>query len=68
MELNEIIKSSLSIFSIATSIILIVSYSIFKLRDRARKKPLLKVNVQENKSEDQLEERQRIVDKTTISR
>lgn len=58
MELNEIIKSSLSIFSIATSIILIVSYIIFKLRDRARKKTLFSVNVQVNKSEDQLEERQ----------
>jgi hypothetical protein len=46
MELIEIIKSSLSIFSTTTVVFIIISYTIFKIKDRSRIKPYLKFNVQ----------------------
>ena len=48
MELIEIIKSSLSIFSFTAILFLTISYMIFKIRDRSRVKPYLKVNAQES--------------------
>jgi hypothetical protein len=44
MELSEIIKSTLSIFSVITFVLLLVSYTIYKVKDRTRKKPYLAVN------------------------
>jgi len=46
MELIEIIKSTLSILSTTTFIFLIISYTIFRIKDRYRIKPYLSVNVQ----------------------
>jgi hypothetical protein len=46
MELMEIIKSSLSIFSIVSFVFIITSYTIFKIKDRTRIKPYLRVNMQ----------------------
>jgi hypothetical protein len=45
MELIEIIKSSLSIFSMTAFIFIIISYTIYKIKDRSRIKPYLGVNV-----------------------
>jgi len=47
MELFEIIKSTLSIFSFTAILFLTISYTIYKIRDRSRVKPYLKVNAQE---------------------
>jgi hypothetical protein len=47
MELFEIIKSTLSIFSFTAILFITISYTIFKIRDRSRVKPYLKVNAQE---------------------
>src|ERR1035437_22140 len=46
MELIEIIKSSLSIFSTTAFVFITVSYAIYKIKDRSRTKPYLRVNVQ----------------------
>ena len=46
MELIEIIKSSLSIFSTTAVVFITISYTIFKIKDRSRIKPYLRVNVQ----------------------
>lgn len=46
MELMEIIKSSLSIFSVISFVFILTSYTIFKIKDRSRIKPYLRVNVQ----------------------
>jgi hypothetical protein len=44
MELTEIIKSTLSIFTVITFIFIIVSYIIYKIKDRTRIKPFLRIN------------------------
>jgi hypothetical protein len=44
MELIEIIKSSLSIFTTTTVVFLIISYTIFKIKDRSRIKPYLSLS------------------------
>ena len=46
MELIEIIKSTLSIFSAVSFVFIVVSYTIFKIKDRTRIKPYLRVNIQ----------------------
>jgi hypothetical protein len=46
MELIEIIKSSLSIFSTTVLFFIIISYTIYKIKDSSRTKPNLKFNVQ----------------------
>ena len=46
MELMEIIKSSLSIFSAVSFVFIITSYTIYKIKDRTRIKPYLRVNMQ----------------------
>jgi len=46
MELIEIIKSSLSIFSTTVLVFLIMAYIIYKIKDSSRAKPYLKFNVQ----------------------
>jgi hypothetical protein len=46
MELMEIIKSSLSIFSGISFVFILASYTIFKIKDRSRIKPYLRVNAQ----------------------
>jgi len=48
MELMEIIKSSLSIFSVVSFVFILTSYTIFKIKDRTRIKPYLRVNMQKN--------------------
>jgi hypothetical protein len=45
MELIEIIKSSLSIFSTTAFVFITISYTIYKIKDRTRIKPYLGVNV-----------------------
>lgn len=47
MELIEIIKSSLSIFSTTAFVFFTISYTIFKIKDRSRIKPYLRTEVQE---------------------
>ena len=47
MELIEIIKSSLSIFSTTAFVFVTVSYTIFKIKDRSRIKPYLRTKAQE---------------------
>jgi len=46
MELIEIIKSSLSIFSTTAFVFITVSYTIFKIKDHSRVKPYLRVDIQ----------------------
>jgi hypothetical protein len=46
MELIEIIKSSLSIFSTTVLVFMIIAYTIYKIKDSSRAKPYLKFNVQ----------------------
>jgi hypothetical protein len=46
MELIEIIKSTLSIFSTTAVVFMIISYTIYKIKDSSRVKPYLKFNVQ----------------------
>jgi|CZKP01.1.fsa_nt_gi hypothetical protein len=46
MELIEIIKSSLSIFSTTALVFTIISFTIYKIKDRSRIKPYLRVNIQ----------------------
>jgi len=46
MELIEIIKSSLSIFSTTAFVFSIISYTVYKIKDRSRIKPYLRFNVQ----------------------
>jgi len=46
MELTEIIKSSLSIFLTTTFVFIIISYTVYKIKDRSRIKPYLRFNVQ----------------------
>ncbi len=46
MELMEIIKSSLSIFSVVSFVFILTAYTIFKIKDRSRIKPYLRVNMQ----------------------
>jgi hypothetical protein len=46
MELMEIIKSSLSIFSAVSFVFIITSYTVYKIKDRSRIKPYLRVNMQ----------------------
>ena len=46
MELIEIIKSSLSIFSTTAFVFIIISYTVYKIKDRSRIKPYLRFNVQ----------------------
>lgn len=46
MELMEIIKSSLSIFSAVSFVFIITSYTVYKIKDRTRIKPYLRVNMQ----------------------
>jgi hypothetical protein len=47
MELIEIIKSSLSIFSTTTFVFVTISYTIYKIKVRSRIKPYLRTDVQE---------------------
>ena len=56
MELMEIIKSSLSIFSTISFVFILTSYTIFKIKDRSRIKPYLRVNMQSNNNDFILEE------------
>lgn len=46
MELIEIIEFSLSIFLIIAIIFITISYTVFKIKDRSRIKPHLRVNIQ----------------------
>ena len=46
MELIEIIKSSLSIFSTTAFVFTIISYTVYKIKDRSRIKPYLRFTVQ----------------------
>jgi hypothetical protein len=46
MELIEIIKSSLSIFSTTVLVFMIITYTIYKIKDSSRVKPYLKINLQ----------------------
>ena len=46
MALIEIIKSSLSIFSTTAFVFIIISYTVYKIKDRSRIKPYLRFNVQ----------------------
>jgi hypothetical protein len=46
MELIEIIKSTLSIFSTTVLVFMIIAYTIYKIKDSSRVKPYLKFNVQ----------------------
>lgn len=48
MELMEIIKSSISLLMILAFILIFLSYVVFKIKDRSRIKPYLRVNMQEN--------------------
>jgi hypothetical protein len=57
MELIEIIKSSLSIFSAVFFVFIIASYTIFKIKDRTRIKPYLRVNIQNPSNNLIIEER-----------
>jgi hypothetical protein len=45
MELTEIIKSTLSIFSVIAFVYIILSYTIYKIKDRTRIKPNPGVNI-----------------------
>jgi hypothetical protein len=45
MELIEIIEFSLSIFLIIAIVFITISYTVFKIKDRSRIKPHLRVNV-----------------------
>jgi len=56
MELMEIIKSSLSIFSAISFVFILTSYTIYKIKDRSRIKPYLRVNMQSNKNDLIIEE------------
>lgn len=51
MELMEIIKSSVSLFTIFLFSLVILSYVIFKIKDRSRIKPYMRVNLQENSTD-----------------
>ena len=46
MELIEIIKSTLSIFSTTVLVFMIIAYTIYKIKDSSRVKPYLNFNVQ----------------------
>jgi hypothetical protein len=52
MELTEIIKSTLSIFSVIAFVFIILSYSIYKIKDRSRIKPYLGNNVRNSIQEE----------------
>jgi hypothetical protein len=56
MELMEIIKSSLSIFSAIAFVFILTSYTIYKIKDRTRIKPYLRVNMQNNNHDIIIEE------------
>ena len=45
MELIEIIKSSLSIFSMTAFVFLTISYTIYRIKDHSRVKPYMGVTV-----------------------
>jgi len=51
MELIEIIKSSLSIFSTTALLFITISYTVYKIKDSSRTKPHLRLNVQKPLSE-----------------
>ena len=51
MELMQIIKSSLSIFSAISLVFILTSYAIYKIKDRKRIKPYQRVNMQSNKND-----------------
>jgi len=56
MELMEIIKSSLSIFATVSFVFILTAYTIFKIKDRTRIKPYLRVNMQNTYKDIILEE------------
>jgi hypothetical protein len=45
MELSEIIKSTLSIFSAISVVLITISFAIYKIKDRSRVKPYLKADL-----------------------
>jgi hypothetical protein len=48
MELIEIIKSSLSIFSTTALLFIAISYTVYKIKDSYKTKPHLRLNVQKS--------------------
>jgi hypothetical protein len=57
MELIEIIKSTLSIFSTTVLVFLAISYTIYRIKENSRVKPYLKFNVQDALSGKAMEEK-----------